>query len=140
MYLLLCNSYSITIGKHQLLKTLLIVYFLKFIAQVFHKIEQILVEKCRNTSRPPCHEIQQVLLNEPLESNSYKPYGEEGSKADLFSSISLINRFIIIFYLENMCYSLAKRSLSGKTVPKILRMVKGRRQRVMLKSEGTVFF
>ena len=119
---------------------MLIVYFLKFIAQVFHKIEQILVEKCRNTSKPPCREIQQVLLNEPLESNSYKPYGEEGSKVDLFSSISLINRFINVFYLENMCFALAKRSLSGKTVPKILSMAEGRRERAILKSEGTVLF
>lgn len=116
---------SITIRKHQLLREDFVhcPLFKIFISQVFHKIEQILAEKCHNTSRPPCREIQQVLIDEPLES--YKPYGEEGSKVDLFSSISLINRYINVFHLENMCYSLAKRSLSGKTVPKILSMAKG---------------
>ena len=116
---------------------MLICCFLKLISQVFHKIERILFEKCHNTSRPSCHEIRQVFVDKPLES--YKPSGEEGSRVDLFSSISLINRYINVLFLANICYSLARRSLSGKTVAKVLSMAHRQRQRAILKSEGTVF-
>ena len=64
-----------------------IAYFLAFlITQVFHEIEHILLEKCYNTSRPSCHEIQKLFQQEP--SEAYELFGK-----DLLSSISLVNRY-----------------------------------------------
>ena len=38
-----------------------------------------------------------------------------------------------------ICYSPAGRSVLGKTVPDVLDTVRGRRQRAVSKTEGTVF-
>ncbi|XP_068730649.1 endoribonuclease Dicer-like isoform X2 [Montipora capricornis] len=54
--------------------------------KVFHEIEHILLEKCYNTSRPSCHEIQKLFQQEP--SEAYEPFGK-----DLLSSISLVNSY-----------------------------------------------
>ena len=40
---------------------------------------------------------------------------------------------------NNICYSLAGRSVLGKTVPEVLDTARGRRPRAVLKTEGTVF-
>ena len=39
----------------------------------------------------------------------------------------------------NICYSPARRSVQGKTVPEVLSTARDRRPRTVLKSEGTVF-
>ena len=39
----------------------------------------------------------------------------------------------------NICYSPARRSVLGKTVPEVLDTARGRRPRAVLKTEGTVF-
>ena len=54
-------------------------------------------------SRPPCHEVTKLFHEEQLEA--YEPYGVEGPKVDLLSSISLVNRYHAIT-LKPLCTTL----------------------------------
>ena len=58
--------------------------------QVFQEIESLLKMRCPNC-RPPCHEIRKLFQDDWLDV--YAPYGEEGPRVDLLSSISLVNRY-----------------------------------------------
>ena len=86
-----------------------LIYFifkiLNFATQVFQRIENVLVGRCSNSSRPPCHNIKKLFQEERLEG--YEPYGKEGPKVDLLSSISLVNRccdclfiYLFIYFLK----------------------------------------
>ena len=46
--------------------------------------------RCPNC-RPPCHEISKLFQDDQLDV--YAPYGEEGARVDLLSSVSLVNRY-----------------------------------------------
>ena len=59
-------------------------------AKVFQEIESLLKMRCLNC-QPPCHEIHKLFQDDWLDV--YAPYGEEGPRVDLLSSISLVNRY-----------------------------------------------
>ena len=74
---------------------IIVATLLKHSWQVFKRIENLLMERCTN-SRPPCREVKKLFDKEQLEA--YEPYGEEGPKVDLLSSISLVNRYCGHYY------------------------------------------
>ena len=57
--------------------------------QAFQGIECLLKMRCPNC-RPPCHEISELFQDDWLDA--YTPYGDQGPRVDLLSSISLVNR------------------------------------------------
>lgn len=62
-----------------------------FITQVLHKMENVLLERCSNSCRRPSHSIKKLFHED--QGEAYEPFGENGPKVDLMSSISLVNRY-----------------------------------------------
>lgn len=62
--------------------------------KVFQGIESLLKTRCPNC-RPTCHKITKLFQDDWLDV--YAPYGEEGPRVDLLSSISLVNSYCAKF-------------------------------------------